>query len=214
VQANRRHSTLPIVVIDILSRKEYKGIMNFKQFATRFVNSKHTLWGIGFISFLESTILPIPLEAILIPLMQSRRDKLWLIAAMATLGCLIGALLFYGVGFFLFEQFNGFIMENLSDPKQFETIRNRMSENGFWFIFSTGITPVPLQVATLAAGVAAYNVLFFLVATALGRIIRYFGLAVLVYFFGNDAQSIIKKYKWQVGIGAVVVVAGIWWIIR
>lgn len=188
--------------------------MNLKQFATRFVNSKHTLWGIGFISFLESTVLPIPLEAILIPLMQARRDKLWAIAAMATVGCLVGALFFYGVGFFLFEQFNTVIIENLSDPKQFENIKNRMSENGFWFIFSTGITPIPLQVATLAAGVTTYNVLLFLLATALGRVIRYFGLAVLVYFFGNDAQDIIKQYKWQVGIAAIVLVAGIWWITR
>ena len=40
------------------------------------VDSQHMLRGITIASFLESTIVPIPLEAVLIPLMQAKREKL------------------------------------------------------------------------------------------------------------------------------------------
>ena len=102
-------------------------------------------------SLLESTIMPIPLEALLVPLMQKRREKLWLIALMATVGCLVGALLGYLVGYFLFDLLRDFIMQNMTTEAQFASFQKRMKTDGFWFIFSTGITPIPLQIAMLAA---------------------------------------------------------------
>lgn len=74
-----------------------------KQRVKKLIHSKHMLAGIGLASFLESTIVPIPLEALLIPLMQKGREQLWLIATIITLGCLIGALVGYSIGYFLFD---------------------------------------------------------------------------------------------------------------
>ncbi len=164
-------------------------------------------------SLLESTVVPIPLEALLIPLMQTRREKLWLIALMATIGCLIGAMLGYLFGHFLFDLMREFIMQHLTTEEQFATFQEQMKTDGFWFIFSTGVTPIPLQIAMLAAGVTAYSIPLFLLATAMGRVIRYFGLAVLVYYFGNKTEELIKKYKWQTVSLTVCVVALVWWLI-
>jgi membrane protein YqaA with SNARE-associated domain len=43
-------------------------------------------------SFLEGLILPIPLEAVLAPYMQMRRDILWRIATIGVLGFVCAAL--------------------------------------------------------------------------------------------------------------------------
>ena len=80
------------------------------------VDSRHMLKGITLASFLESTIVPVPLEAILIPLMQARREKLWSIALMATLGCVIGALFGYALGYYLFDLTGDWIINTFSDP--------------------------------------------------------------------------------------------------
>jgi membrane protein YqaA with SNARE-associated domain len=177
------------------------------------IHSKHMLPSITLASLLESTVVPIPLEALLVPLMQKRREKLWLIALMATIGCLIGAMLGYLFGHFLFDLMREFIMQHLTTEEQFATFQEQMKTDGFWFIFSTGITPIPLQIAMLAAGVTAYSIPLFLLATAMGRVIRYFGLAVLVYYFGNKTEELIKKYKWQAVALAMCVVASVWWLI-
>jgi membrane protein YqaA with SNARE-associated domain len=71
--------------------------MSVKARAKKLIQSKNMLTGIGVASFLESTVVPIPLEALLVPLMQKRREKLWMIAAITTAGCMLGALVGYAV---------------------------------------------------------------------------------------------------------------------
>ena len=125
----------------------------FKQLGSRLVHSKHMLWGVAFASFMESLIVPIPLETILIPLMQARRKLLWAISAMALLGCIFGAALGYVIGYFLFGLIGDQLIALLSTPEQFETIRQQIHLHGFWYVLSVGVTPIPFQIAMLAAGV-------------------------------------------------------------
>jgi membrane protein YqaA with SNARE-associated domain len=186
--------------------------VSIKKKIKQMINSKNMLPSITLASFLESTVVPIPLEALLVPLMQKRRDKLWLIALMATVGCLIGAIIGYFVGYFLFDLMRDLIMEYMTTEAQFASFQARMESDGFWFIFSTGVTPIPLQIAMLAAGVTAYSVPLFMLATALGRIIRYFGLATLVFYFGDETEKLIKRYKWQAGVLALFIMGMIWWL--
>ena len=118
-----------------------------KKKTRQFIDSKHMLSGITTASFLESTIVPIPLEAVLVPLMQARREKLWLIALMATLGCIIGALFGYALGYFLFDAVGDWIISTFSNPEQFEIIKQKMQKQGFWFVLTLGVVPIPFQIS-------------------------------------------------------------------
>ncbi len=161
----------------------------------QFIDSKHMLSGITTASFLESTIVPIPLEAVLVPLMQARREKLWLIALMATLGCIIGALFGYALGYFLFDAVGDWIISTFSNPEQFEIIKQKMQKQGFWFVLTLGVVPIPFQIAMLAAGATKYSLSLFLIAATIARAIRYFGLAILVYYAGDKAEHMLRKHK-------------------
>ena len=166
-----------------------------KKKTRQFIDSKHMLSGITTASFLESTIVPIPLEAVLVPLMQARREKLWLIALMATLGCIIGALFGYALGYFLFDAVGDWIISTFSNPEQFEIIKQKMQKQGFWFVLTLGIVPIPFQIAMLAAGATKYSLSLFLIAATIARAIRYFGLAILVYYAGDKAEHMLRKHK-------------------
>ena len=181
-----------------------------KQKTRKFIDSKHMLSGITIASFLESTIVPIPLEAVLVPLMQARREKLWLIALMATLGCIVGALFGYALGYYLFDVVGEWIIETFSNPTQFENVRQSMENQGFWFVITLGIIPIPFQIAMLAAGATKYSLTLFLIASAIARSIRYFGLAVVVYYAGNHAERIINKHKKKAMIILTLVILGAW----
>ncbi|WP_077284943.1 YqaA family protein [Cognaticolwellia aestuarii] len=166
-----------------------------KKKTRQFIDSKHMLSGITTASFLESTIVPIPLEAVLVPLMQARREKLWLIALMATLGCIIGALFGYALGYFLFDAVGDWIISTFSNPEQFEIIKQKMQKQGFWFVLTLGVVPIPFQIAMLAAGATKYSLSLFLIAATIARAIRYFGLAILVYYAGDKAEHMLRKHK-------------------
>jgi len=181
-----------------------------KQKTRNFIDSKHMLSGITVASFLESTIVPIPLEAVLVPLMQARREKLWLIALMATLGCIVGALFGYALGYYLFDAVGDWVINTLSSPEQFENVKQQMQSKGFWFVITLGIVPIPFQIAMLAAGATKYSLTLFLIASAIARAIRYFGLAIVVYYAGNKAEQIINKNKTKAMIILTIFVFGGW----
>lgn len=187
-------------------------IKGLKQKARKVIDSKHMFTSITAASFLESTIVPIPLEAVLVPLMQARRDKLWLIALMATIGCIIGALFGYTLGYYLFDAVGDWVINSFSTPAQFEQVTEQMQQQGFWFVITLGIVPIPFQIAMLAAGATKYSLVMFLIATTIARSIRYFGLALVVYFAGNQAERIIKKHKTKTVIGLTVLVLLVWWL--
>lgn len=187
-------------------------MQRLKQKTRQLIDSKHMLTSITAASFLESTIVPIPLEAVLVPLMQARRDKLWLIALMATKGCVIGALFGYALGYYLFDAVGDWVINSFSSPAQFEQVTEQMQQQGFWFVITLGIVPIPFQIAMLAAGATKYSLLMFLIATTIARSIRYFGLALVVYFAGNQAERIIKKHKTKAMLGLTVLVLLIWWL--
>lgn len=181
-----------------------------KNKAQKFINSDRMLSSLTVASFLESTIVPIPLEAILVPLMQARREKIWLIALMATLGCIIGALFGYALGYYLFDAVGDWIINTFSTPEQFEGVKQKMENQGFWFVITLGIVPVPFQIAMLAAGATKYSLTLFLIAATIARSIRYFGLAIIVYYAGDKAEKIIRKHKTKTMIILTVIILAMW----
>ena len=183
-----------------------------KRKTKQFIDSKHMLTGITFASFLESTIVPIPLEAVMIPLMQARRESLWKIALMATVGCVIGAIFGYALGYYLFDLIGQRIIDSFFSAEQFENVKSQMDSQGFWFVMTLGIAPIPFQVAMLAAGATKFSLGLFLLATVIARSLRYFGLAAVVYYAGDKAEQLIKRYRMKAVIAITVVVLLLWWL--
>lgn len=183
-----------------------------KEKSLKFINSRYMLSSLAAASFLESTIVPIPLEAILIPLMQAHREKLWLITLMAILGSIIGALFGYALGYYLFDIVGELIINTLSTPDQFYSIKQKMDNQGFWFVMSLGLIPVPFQIAMLAAGATKFSLTLFLIAATISRSIRYVALAVIVYHAGDKAEQLILKHKTKSMIILSLIIIVIWLI--
>ncbi|BCO21068.1 hypothetical protein KUC3_39250 [Alteromonas sp. KC3] len=183
-----------------------------KKKTKQLVDSKHMLKGITFASFLESTIVPIPLEAVMVPLMQARRESLWQIALMATIGCVLGAIFGYALGYYLFDLVGQWAIDTFFSQSQFDSVKTKMENQGFWFVMTLGIAPIPFQVAMLAAGATQYSLGLFLLATVIARSLRYFGLAAVVYYTGDKAEQLIKRYRMKAVIAITLVVLLLWWL--
>ncbi|WP_158971491.1 YqaA family protein [Paraglaciecola sp. L3A3] len=189
-------------------------MINYLQTKTKELIDSPKLYAVLFISsFLESIIVPIPLETMLIPLMQARRKKMWLLAFWATVGCILGAIVGYSLGYFLFEKFTEQIASWFSDPQQLEQVTSQMQDKGFLYVLSIGLLPIPFQIAMLAAGAAKYSFGMFILATFIARSVRYFGLALLVLIVGNQAEALFKKYKLHTSIAITLLVVVIWLVL-
>ncbi len=171
----------------------------------RLRQSPYALVLLFFLSSLEATLIPIPLELVLIPYMMIERQRIWLVSSVALLGCLVGALFGYWVGVSLFDSLGQWLINTLGGAESFERYVASLEEEGFVAIFMVGITPVPFQFAMLGAGATGYPLMLFLLASALSRGIRYYGLALLVLLFGDTAAELWKKHARAVGVSLLMV---------
>jgi membrane protein YqaA with SNARE-associated domain len=142
--------------------------------------------GLAAISFAESTVVPIPLETIVVPLMVGHPRRALSIALSIWSGCLVGAALFYALGLTLVDPVVMPVLEWLGLAEDFRQMTERLGTEGlFWTVFLVSFSPAPMQLATLGAGAAQGNLAVFLAAIALSRGLRYFGLAILAQVVGE-----------------------------
>ncbi len=159
------------------------------------ITSRRVLSGTFFASLAESTLVPIPLEAVLIPAMQANRSRLWALAGAALAGCLVGALMGYAAGYWLLDIFGQRLIAWFGDPRQFDQALEEIRRNGFWFVLSIGVVPIPFQIAMLAAGAVQYALPGYVAATLIARGLRYYGLAWVVWKFGDQAQALYQRHR-------------------
>ena len=193
-----------------ITNKANRSTSRLRRLIDRMVHSKHMLWGLGLASFMESILVPIPLEAILIPLMQARRSAMFALATAALIGCLIGASVGYAVGYFIFDAVGDQLVSLIATQQQYEHVVQQMEEQGFWFVLSVGVIPIPFQIAMLAAGATKYSFALFLAASIIARGLRYYGLALLVWVAGNKAQALFERHKISATLGLTAIVAVAW----
>lgn len=177
-----------------------------KQWFERINGSKHMLWLISTLSFLETIILPIPIELVLIPLMAINKRRVWMIATVTTVGCLVASLVGYGVGMALFQSVGTWFIEFMGMQDSYQSFQTFFSQYGFVAILSIGILPIPFQIAMITAGLSGYPILLFVLAALLARGVRYFGLAWLVHRFGHRVEKMWKRHALMTSlVGGVVV---------
>lgn len=157
------------------------------------------------LSFLESTVLPIPLEIILIPVFLLHRERIWPMALAVYLGCLAGASTGYGIGMWFYDQAGRPLIEWFGWESDFKEFSEKIRSDGFVPLFTVAVSPVPFQLAQIAAGAARSPFLQFLLASALARAIRYFGLAALIALFGKRAEEFLKTHERALQWGTLVV---------
>jgi membrane protein YqaA with SNARE-associated domain len=156
-----------------------------EQISDKFVRGESGQRRLALASFLEATIVPIPLETVVAPLMAAHPGRAYRIAVAILVGCILGALLFYLVAQWLYDPVVAPALDLLGLQDNFERARDRMSSgNLFWAVFLVSVTPVPFQLATLGAGATGGSLISFMLAVTLSRAIRYFGLAYLSKHFG------------------------------
>ncbi len=151
-------------------------------------------WFLSFISFIESSIFPIPPDIILIPMIIANRIKAWRYALICTLSSVIGAIAGYGIGIFFYSTIGIVIIKYYGLDNQFINFERMYVNNGIWFVLGAGFTPFPFKLITIASGFFHLNIFLFIFAAIISRGLRFFLIALLLRIFGDWIKSFIDKY--------------------
>ncbi len=154
---------------------------------------RRALPALGAISFIESSVFPIPPDVLLIPMVLAARDKAWRIASVCTVASVLGGFLGYAIGMFLFEQVGRPLLELYGYEGQFAAFRDAYNEWGAWIVAGAGLTPFPFKVITIASGVTRLDLFIFTAAAILSRGLRFYAEAALLWYFGPPIRAFIEK---------------------
>ena len=152
---------------------------------------------LGFISFIESFVFPIPPDVLIIPMTIARRQEWIKIALVATVGSVLGACLGYFIGYVFFNEIGLKIFEIYGvDDASF--LKNKVSSEGGVIAWITllaiaGFSPVPFKLLTITSGFIHFNLFYFIIICILTRGSRFFLIACLIGNFGPAMKKIIEK---------------------
>lgn len=153
----------------------------------------HAMWALAGVSFVESSVFPIPPDVLMIPMIIAAPHRAWLIAAVATLASVLGGLAGYWIGAELFTQVGRPVLEFYGKADRFEEFRANYNAFGAWAVLIAGLTPFPFKVVTILSGATALNLPVFILASILARGLRFFMVAALLRAFGPPIRDFTEK---------------------
>ncbi|WP_118137888.1 YqaA family protein [Oceanicella sp. SM1341] len=169
---------------------------------------RHALWFLAAISFVESSVFPIPPDVLLIPMIIARPNRAWLIAGVCTLASVLGGMLGYFIGAELFDLVGKPVLDFYGKGEQFAEFSATFNEYGAWAVLVAGVTPFPYKVITIASGATGLSLGVFIVASIVARALRFFLIGALLWKFGPPVRDFIENRLGLVATVSVVLLFG------
>ena len=163
----------------------------------------------GGISFAESSFFPIPPDVMLAPMCLARPERSYWYALVCTIASVLGALLGYAIGYFVFEAVGMPILEFYGVAEKFDSFAQNFNEQGWVVVLLAGFTPLPFKVITIAAGSTAMPLYVLIGAAIIARSARFFLVAILLRYFGPPMKDWIdKNFALATTAGGILFVGG------
>lgn len=156
--------------------------------------TRHAERMLAAISFMESSFFPIPPDVMLIPMVLADKTKWIRYALVCTAASVLGALLGYAIGMFLYDQIAVPLLDFYGYLEKFDSFRQIFNDWGWWFVIIAGLTPFPYKVITIASGAAGLSLPVLVIASIVSRGIRFFIVTGLLYLFGPPIRDFIEKW--------------------
>ena len=169
-------------------------LKNTKLLILSFLKSKYAIYILCLLAFSEAIFFPIPPDLLLIPLAIINYKKVFLLAFLTTVFSVLGGCIGYLIGNLFFDQIGIQILSWLDLTKQFSIFSNNYNENGILAVLLGGFSPIPYKLISIISGTTSMPFYDFLWASIISRGLRFYLLAVLIYFFKNTADQIVNKY--------------------
>ena len=161
-------------------------------------------------AFLESTISPIPPDPLLIPMAIIKPSSAIWLAALCTLASVLGAVL----GHWLGSQFGRPLLGKFVSESRIQSGETLFDKYGIWAVLVAAVTPIPYKVFTILAGVLKLDMKRFLIASIIGRGMRFLSLGVVIFLFGEDVQHFVEEqFETLALLAGVGVVASVLFVV-
>ena len=169
----------------------------------RFSRRREAPYYLALLSFVESFILPFPPPDVMwAPMALARPSRAMHLAALTLLFSVLGGVVGYMIGAFLFDIAEAYII-SWGYQARFEKVTDWFADWGFWAVLVAGFSPVPYKIFTIAAGALNLALIPFVLASIIGRGARFFLVAWCLARFGPAIEPKLMRYIEYIGWAVV-----------
>ncbi len=168
----------------------------------------HAVWWLFAVAFLESSVFPIPPHPLLGLMCLAEPKKALRYAMVCTVASVLGGLVGYAIGYFLYESVGTAMLDALGLAQSFPAAACMLRTYGAEIIIAKGATPIPFKLITITAGFIQLDLATFIWASILSRALLFFGVGVLFRLFGAPIKAFIDKYLGWVTAGFILLLVG------
>ncbi len=172
----------------------------------------HAMAALFILAYFESFFLPIPVEALLFPLVLGHRKKWWKFALIAGTASILGGSTGYLIGFAVKEPVRSFYVSlPWGNEKAWLAFGELYAKYGFGAVFVAGWTPIPYNVCSVSSGIFDINYAIFILASLVSRYPRFLLLSLLLWRFGHKIKPFIDRwFNWICIISVALIIGFIW----
>ena len=180
-------------------------------FIIRVAATKLAVMGLYVFAALESIIIPIPADPLLIATVLARPNRWRQLAFGCTMASVIGGVIGWALGTFFrpyLVEWLAMLPERLAAPTAFAAVDAGFAKFGIFLVFLGAFSPLPYKVIAVSAGIGGFGLLPFILTSIIGRGLRF---AIVAGIAKNNGNSKIVILLLTI---LVCLFAGAVWLIR
>lgn len=173
---------------------------------------------LGTISFVESSVFPIPADVLFIPMCAARPERAMRLAGIATVTSVLGGIFGWLIGHFAFAWAAQPLLEFYHKLDAFEAMRAQVAGSP-WIILlllvTSGLAHLPpMKVVTILSGVIGFSLPLFILAAILARGARFYALAWALGRYGTSILAFIERRLGLIVGGILVLLLAVYLVAR
>ena len=152
-----------------------------------FAESDWAILLLGLSSFVEAIFFPVPPDPLLVAVALAQPDiAIWL-GALTAVASVAGAV----VGHWLGARLGRPLLLRMFSEDRVAQVESMFERYGVWATLVAAFTPIPYKVFAIAAGSMRMDLKGFVLASAVGRGVRFIALGALVMVFGEPIAELV-----------------------
>lgn len=165
------------------------------------------------LSFVEASCFPVPPDVMLGPMTMAKPDKAWRYAFIATLFSVLGGILGYILGLGAYHTIVLPLLSFLGKQQAYNVALSWFQYWGVWVVIIAAFTPIPYKLFTIGAGALQMSFPAFVVASLIGRSMRFFLVCGLFKIGNKYFADWIQRWIDVIGWTALILVVIFYYIL-
>lgn len=174
--------------------------------------SRHASKALGAVSFVESSVFPIPADVLFIPMVLARPENAYRLALIASVTSVLGGIFGWLIGHYAFDLIAQPLLDFYGKTEAFNALKDATGTGTILLLLTTsGFSHLPpMKVVTILSGVVSFDLTLFILSAIVARGGRFFLLAWALKRYGKPMAEFVERRFTLIAAGLLGLGAVIW----